>query len=150
MKTNDFLHALDEPRITSAIAEAEKRTSGEIRVYVTEKEISDPIVSAREHFSKLGMTQTAQRNGVLIFIAPRTQSYAIIGDEGIHQKCGQGFWEHITHDMDPMLKQGKFSDAIVYAVQEIGEALAKNFPFQANDKNELPNAIIRDHNRPSE
>lgn len=150
MKTNDYLHALDETRITSAIAEAEKRTSGEIRVYVTEQEISDPIVSAREHFGKLGMTQTAQRNGVLIFIAPRSQNYAILGDEAVHQKCGQRFWEHVTHDMDPMMKQGSFTEALVFAIHEIGAALEKNFPFQASDKNELPNAIIRDHNRPSE
>lgn len=143
MKTKEFLDALDDEQIAAAIAEAEKRTSGEIRVFVSESAVENPMLDAQKQFVRLGMTKTAQRNGVLIFIAPKSQKFAVIGDEGVHQKCGQQFWEHITEGMIPLLKQHNFTDAVVYAVHEIGGALAKEFPPLPNDRNELPNRVER-------
>jgi uncharacterized membrane protein len=67
----------------------------------------------------------------------------VVGDEGVHQKCGQSFWDHIAHDLYPLLKAGKFTEAVVYAVREIGESLAKEFPRTPDDKNELPNRVER-------
>jgi uncharacterized membrane protein len=143
MQTKEFLHALNDQQIAAAIAEAEKRTSGEIRVFVSESATVNPILEAEKHFVRLGMIKTAQRNGVLIFFAPKSQKFAVVGDEGVHKKCGQQFWEHITARMTPLLKEHKFTEAIVHAVHEIGGALAKEFPPLANDKNELPNRVER-------
>jgi uncharacterized membrane protein len=143
MKTKEFLNALDDQQIAAAIGEAEKRTSGEIRVFVDEATVENPVAEAEKQFARLGMMKTAQRNGVLIFIAPKSQKFAVIGDEGVHKKCGQQFWEHITAGMTPLLKEHKFTEAIVHAVREIGGALAKEFPPIANDKDELPNRVER-------
>ena len=144
MHTKDFVHLLDEKAIASAIAEAEKRTSGEIRVFVSEREVQDAVKEAENQFVALGMTKTAERNGVLIYFAPKSQKYAVIGDTGVHQRCGQDFWQHITAKITPLLKEGKFSEAVLLAIREIGEVLAREFPMKADDKNELPNQIIRE------
>jgi uncharacterized membrane protein len=134
---------LNDEQIVGAIADAEKRTSGEIRVFVSERAVDNPIEAAEKEFVRMGMTKTAQRNGVLVFFAPKSQKYAVVGDQGVHQRCGQGFWEHITEDMTPLLRAGKFTEAVVHAVHEIGNTLAKEFPPIFGDKNELPNRVER-------
>lgn len=144
MHTKDFLHALNDEKIAHEIAEAEKRTSGEIRVFVSDKLIDDPVKEAEKQFIALGMARTERHNGVLIYFAPQSQKYAVLGDKAVHEKCGQKFWEHITHDMTPLLKAGQFTDAVVLAVREIGAVLQKEFPWASGDKNELPNSVVRD------
>ena len=144
MKTKNFISNLDEKKIVNAIAEAEKKTSGEIRVYISDKNRDDALTAAKNRFEKLGMTKTKLRNGVLIYIAPVSQKFAIVGDSGIHQKCGEDFWKVITDGMGNLFKEGRFTDALVQAIGEVGAALAKHFPHQGDDSNELPNEILRD------
>ena len=144
METKQFLRALDDLKIAEAIAAAEKLTSGEIRVFVSEQAVEEPLLEAEKQFARLGMTKTAQRNGVLIYFAPKSQKYAVIGDKGVHEKCGQKFWEHITEEMTPLLKTGAFTEAVLLAVKDIGAVLAKEFPPLAGDRNELPNRVERE------
>jgi len=110
---------------------------------VSENAVTEPMLEAEKQFVRMGMTKTAQRNGVLIYFAPKSQKYAVIGDKAVHEKCGQKFWEHITEEMTPLLKAGKYTEAVVLAVNEIGAALAKEFPPVAGDKDELPNRVER-------
>src|SRR4051794_22285196 len=121
MKTDDFLHQLDEPSVVKAIAEAELQTSGEIRVFVSEAEIdaADVIPRAKARFEKLGMTATRDRNAVLLYFVPKSQKFAIIGDTGIHEKCGQPFWDEVAEEMRRLLKEQKFTDAVVGTVAKV-------------------------------
>jgi uncharacterized membrane protein len=145
MKTQDFLHQLDDPRVVKAIADGELQTSGEIRVFVTDREVEgDVIPRATARFEKLGMTATHERNGVLLYFAPKSQKYAIIGDRGIHEKCGQAFWDEVAAEMRRLLKEEKFTDALVGAVEKVGEVLARHFPRRHDDQNELPDRVERD------
>jgi len=144
MKTKEFLQELDDKKIIASIAVSEKKTSGEIRVFVSEKKCSDPVESARLQFEKLGMTKTRDRNGVLIYFAPQDQQFAILGDTGIHEKCGADFWREVRDKMTGLLRQGLFTEAVVLAVQEVGAILEKNFPRCGDDTNELPDAVARD------
>ena len=148
MQTREFIHALDDAKIAEAIGAAEKTTSGEIRVFVTEKSVDDAVLAGEKAFLRMGMHKTELRNGVLIFFAPKSQKYAVIGDEGVHKKCGQNFWNHIAEEMTPLLKAHRYTDAILTAVREIGEVLAQHFPRKAGDINELPNKVERDHPPP--
>ena len=141
MRTKEFLARLDHDRIVRAIAAAEEKTSAEIRVFVQRGEIRDPMATARAQFAKLGMTRTRDRNGVLIFVAPRTQKFAVIGDEGVHAKCGEPFWQRLIEAMQAHFKAENFTDAVVHAIQQTGELLAQHFPCRPNDRNELPNAV---------
>ncbi len=145
MKTKEFLQHLDEPLVIKAIANAELRTSGEIRVFVSEETVGDDVVArAAAHFEKLGMTATRDRNGVLLYFAPKSQKFAIIGDLGLHEKCGQAFWEEIATEMHRLFKAEKFTEAVVGAVQKVGEILTRHFPTRPDDQNELSNRVERD------
>ncbi len=145
MKVKEFVQTLDRPKIMAAIAAAEARTSGEIRVFVTHQTVDDALVAARERFGKLGMEKTAARNGVLVFLAPESRRFAVVGDQGIHERCGgDDFWQGIVAGtMRPLLKEGRFTDAIIAAVGEVGRVLAEHFPADANqpNPNELPDDV---------
>ena len=144
MHHKEFITQLDEARIEATIVEAETKSTGEIRVYVSHKERHDALDFARRRFQQLGMLRTRQRNAVLIYIVPRTQQVAVIGDVGIHEKCGDAFWEMVVSGMIQRMKEGKFTEAIVQAIHETGRALQKYFPGAGDDSNELSNEIARD------
>jgi len=144
MHEKQFLKQLDEDRVLHAIGEAEKQTSGEIRVYVSHKERHDAMEYAKRRFRELGMAKTKNRNAVLIYLVPRTQQFALYGDAGIHERCGEDFWKGIAGEMSRLLKAGQFTDAIVDAVKKVGQALARTFPPDGENPNELPDAIVRD------
>ena len=128
----------------AAIAEAEKKSTGELRVYISHKERHDALAFAKKRFQQLGMTRTQQRNAVLLYIVPRTQQFAVLGDTGIHQKCGDEFWKGIVAGMAPLMKEGRFTEALIKAVREIGAVLEKHFPATGENRNELSNEIARD------
>ena len=118
----------DSDRIVAAIAAAEKGTSGEIRVHLTRHAPKDLEARALRRFHLLGMTKTAERNGVLIYIAPRARVFRILGDTAIHEKCGEGFWKEV----------------VVAGVELVGVVLARHFPRLAKDQNELPDEVTED------
>ena len=144
MKPKEFINRLDEARIIAAIAAAERTTSGEIRVYVSHRRRTDPLAFAQKRFLELGMTKTRHRNAVLIYLVPRTRQFAIVGDQGVHEKCGDAFWQQVSARMTELLKQGRFTEAILDAIQKVGDVLARNFPRDPDDQNELPDQIVRD------
>lgn len=141
MKTNEFLQQLGHDEIVDAIRAAEQKTSGEIRVFVSPKEITDPVAAAQAEFAQLGMTKTRERNGVLIFIAPRTQKFAVLGDEGVHRHCGDGFWQAMAAEMTGHFKQSEFTRGLIQGVRKAGELLAQHFPRRPDDQNELPDKV---------
>lgn len=143
MRTKEFLSRLEHKRISEAIAAAERKTSGEIRVYIQRGELEgDALPIAQERFQELGMTKTADRNGVLIFVAPRAQKFAVVGDEGIHHKCGAEFWQQLVDSMAAHFRNNNFTDGMVQGITTAGEQLARHFPRQSADKNELPDTVI--------
>jgi len=144
MKVEQFHQQLNEPRIVFAIQEAERKTSGEIRVLVSKRKIEDPVAEAQKIFLREKMDRTAERNGVLIFIAPLSRKYAVIGDQGITEKVGNQFWSEVVDSMGEYFKQTDFNQGVVEAIQKIGEALAIHFPRKRDDENELSNTILKD------
>jgi uncharacterized membrane protein len=143
MRTREFLTRLEHDRVIEAIREAESKTSGEIRVLIQRGELkSDPLVAAQRKFHRLGMHKTRERNAVLIFIAPRAHKFAVVGDEAIHQKCGDEFWQRIVDRMRRHFQNEKFSDALVEAIKELGTVLASDFPKTREETNELPDDVI--------
>ena len=144
MKEQAFIEQLQNDQIVAAVRAAEAKTSGEIRVFISRKETSDPLAAAQAEFTRMGMTNTAERNGVLIFVAPRSQKFAILGDKGIHERCGENFWREVAEQMTAHFKKSEFTEGIVSAIQKTGTLLAEHFPRRADDKNELPDAVERD------
>ena len=95
-------------------------------------------------FERLHVGNTALRNGVLFFVTPTEQTFAVIGDEGIHAKCGQNFWDETVAAMETLFREGKFTEGVVAGVQRAGEVLARHYPRQADDRNELSDQVARD------
>ena len=144
MKAKEFLSRLQHDEIVAAIRKAEGKTSGEIRVFVSRQEPDDPVVAAQAQFERLKMTGTKERNGVLIFVAPRVRKFAIIGDTAVHAKCGDEFWKKVAADMTMHFKQEGFTQGIVHGIQKAGELLAQHFPRHPGDRNQLSDEIGRD------
>ena len=145
MKAGAFVKALDDARIAAAIKEAEERSRGEIRVHVAEGAVENARAAAQADFSRLGMTATAERNGVLILVAPESRSCAVVGDEGIDQRATEGFWTAVVEAMREDLHAQRFTEGIVAAVIMVGDELARHFPRRPGeaDRNELPDGISR-------
>lgn len=138
----EFLAMLDQPRIVAAIGAAEGETSGEIRVHIQPKvKGGDARFVAERTFERLGMTKTALRNGVLLFIASEERSFVILGDQGIHEKVPAGFWDEIAAKLTMHFKNGQFTDGIVEAITSAGQQLKTYFPRAADDVNELSDEI---------
>lgn len=144
MNTRQFLREIDHDRLLKAIQQAEAGSSAEIRVFVTRKRVDDPVAVGQAQFQKLGMHKTALRNGVLIFVAPRSQAFSILGDQAIHTRCGDAFWQQVARSMTGHFKQSQFTDAIEHGIAEAGRLLAQHFPRGKGDVNELPDQIAND------
>lgn len=127
--------------IVAAIQEAEKQTSGEIRVHIENTVKEDPLDRAVDLFYQLDMNQTALRNGVLIYLAVKDRQLAIIGDKGINEVVEEGFWDHIKDTMIAHFKEGQFTEGLSAGIAMAGEALRAYFPYQEDDKNELSDDI---------
>ena len=141
---NSFMKQLQHGDIVAAIREAEQKTSGEIRVFISRKDVIDAVAAAKTQFEKLGMTKTRHRNGVLIFVAPRVQKFAVIGDTAVHQKCGDIFCTILATEMSSYFKKSQFTTGIIHAIQKAGELLHAHFPPQPGDGNELPDRVEQD------
>ena len=142
MRTREFLSKLEHDRIVQAIREAESKTSGEIRVYIQRGKLkADPLIAAQKKFHRLGMHRTADRNAVLIFVAPRARKFAVVGDKAIHEKCGESYWQRVVDLMREHFRNERFSDALVDAIAAVGSALTAHFPKRPTST-ELPDEIV--------
>jgi uncharacterized membrane protein len=142
MQQKEFLEKLDQKRIVDAIGEAEKQTSGEVRVHVQPKVTGGELRDVAERtFERLGMTKTVLRNGVLLFIASEENRFVILGDRGINDKVPAGFWDDIAAQLTIRFRNGEFTDGIVDAITAAGAQLREYFPRAADDVDELSNEI---------
>ncbi|MEO7444915.1 MAG: TPM domain-containing protein [Ferruginibacter sp.] len=143
-KPKPFFTVEENLKIVSAIKSCETTTSGEIRVYIEAKNpYVDPLERAREIFFKLMMEKTEQRNAVILYIAHKHKEMALFGDEGIHEKCGQDFWNEEVSHMIKSFSRDDLVAGIEKCVIEVSAALHLHFPYDAGvDKNELPDEIV--------
>jgi uncharacterized membrane protein len=137
-----FLTEQEQDLVTSAISDAEKLTSGEIRIAVEKNCQDGAFERATAYFSKLGMDKTSLHNGVLIYLAYEDHKFAIIGDSGIHRVVPPDFWETTQVAMQAHFAGGNIVNGLIAGVRLAGERLATHFPHRNGDINELPNDII--------
>jgi uncharacterized membrane protein len=128
MQMKKFIKQLPHDTLAAAIRDAEKETSGQIRVLISHKSVADPVAAAQEEFARLGMAKLPERNGVLIFVTPRSRKFAIIGDAGVHAKCGDVFWQELAQAMTGYFRKSEFTEGIAHGVRKAGKLLAEHFP----------------------
>lgn len=137
----NFFSEEEKTLIIDAIQKAEKSTSGEIRIHLENFCFGNEVKRAQRVFTNLKMHQTKERNGVLIYLAIKSKKVAVIGDEGIHQKLGDKYWQDLVQQLIAKLKANKKAEGLAESILECGRQLSTFFPHQANDSNELSNSI---------
>lgn len=143
-KKEKFFTDEEAARLVESIRAAEKNTSGEVRVFVESKcRFMDALDRAHELFVQLKMSETEQRNATLIYVAVKDRQAAVFGDEGIHQKVGDAYWQETVTRMLAHFRNQTLAIGIAQAISDLGTALQSYFPYdQQTDKNELPDEII--------
>ena len=136
-----LLSLSEEETLTKAIKQAEEKTSGEIRVHVTETCKGDPVEECKRLFFELKMHETKHRNGILFYLALKSRTFAVWGDEGIHEKVKDEFWQSISAAAINEFKHNRLASGLEKAVTLCGEKLKLHFPVEVNDTNELSNDI---------
>ena len=132
----------EESEIVAAIVEAENRTSAEIRVHISHSyQPTDAVIAATKTFKKLGMHKTADRNGILIYLAPYTKQFAILGDEGINNKVAPGQWDQMRDAMQNHFQQQQFKTGVLLGIEESATLLSQYFAPGDINPNELSNEI---------
>ena len=147
--TRRFLSTADFDAVTQAIKTAEARTSAEIRVHLERRvprrlllgRAPDVMTRARHVFQRLGMHRTAERHGVLIYLAVEDRRFAVVGDEGIHARVGDSHWQRVRDLMGDKLRAKAPREAIARAIEELGQALAEHYPRRPDDENELSDDV---------
>jgi uncharacterized membrane protein len=137
-----LMRTIDVDRVKAAVAAAERATSGEIRVSVARFFWGSVRRAAEGAFSRMGIAGTKDRNGILFFIVPARKKFVVLGDEGIHAKVGQDFWDCVAGLMSRHFRKGEFTEGLVEAIDEAGRQLAAFFPCDpATDVNELTDEV---------
>lgn len=134
--------------IAAAVTEAERHTSGELRVHLERRlpraadgTTQDALERARELFAALGMQQTRERNGVLVYLAVADRKLAVVGDEGVHARVGDAYWAGVRDAMVARLRDHAPRDAVMAAVHDLGAVLREHFPRRPDDTDELSDRV---------
>jgi uncharacterized membrane protein len=144
MNASTFFSKEQQAQILASVKEAELETSGEIRVHIETSLKGDVLDRAAWLFWKMGMDKTAERNGVLFYLAVSDRKFAIIGDAGINAKVPAGFWDDISEVLKKNFKEGKFTEGLTEGIIMAGNQLKTHFPHRPDDVNELPDDISFD------
>ncbi|GAB3896271.1 TPM domain-containing protein [Larkinella knui] len=132
----------EQQQIIQAIRSAELETSGEIRVHIELLcPVPDVMDRAVQVFRQLNMDQTAQRNGVLFYLATDDRKFAVLGDEGIDKVVPADFWETTKEVMRENFRAGRFTQGFCLGIERAGQQLRQYFPRLNNDSNELSDEI---------
>ena len=141
MKPSKYFTPEQKATMVAAIQEAEKNTSGEIRIHFDNHSHKEILDRAAEVFAELKMHKTALRNGVLIYVALEDHKLAVLGDAGINAKVPDHFWDNIKNKMVERFRAGQICEGVCEAVRSTGQQLKAFFPYQTDDQNELSDDI---------
>lgn len=141
MNPKEFFTNEQKAQIEAAIGEAEKLTSGEIRLHIDKSCKGELLDTAVAVFKKLGMDKTELRNGVLFYLSIDDHKFAVIGDKAINETVPEGFWDNIYQTIVTHFRKGEFTEGLSWAILEAGKQLVDHFPIAHDDTNELTNEI---------
>ena len=136
-----FMNEADLEAVRRAVALAEAGSSAEIRVHLDHKCPGDPMARAVAVFERLGMHRTAERHGVLIYVAVTDRKLAVIGDQGIHERVGEAYWRRLVADVIAHFREERPRDGFLHAVRDVAAALRQHFPRRPDDQNELSDEV---------
>lgn len=134
MKVKHFLSKLEHDRVHRAIRSAEEGTSGDIVLFITHRRVADPLPAANEEFRKLRLETATDKNSLLIFLAPKSQKFAMVGGTAFHEKVGQAWWDDLIGLLTRHFKAADYTNGLIAAIHQAGQALKHHFPANATDR----------------
>lgn len=141
LTAEDLLSPAQQEQVRRAVQAAEAHTSGEIRVHLDDSIVDDVLDHAAFVFTELGMRNTKDRNGVLIYVSAAQRRAAVIGDTGIHERLPNGYWNEVLGAILTRFRDGAYCEGLCEGVARLGHQLEQHFPREANDRNELSDQI---------
>jgi uncharacterized membrane protein len=112
-----------------------------LRVHIEEECSGDPLDRARHFFGALGMHQTRDDTGVLLYVSPGSRQVAIYAGTGIHKAAGASLWTDAVGRVATGFRDGDGLGGIEAAILIVGEAMARCAPGDDEAGNELPDEI---------
>jgi uncharacterized membrane protein len=142
MAAKHFFNESEQQRIIGAIQQAERQTSGEIKLHIEPTcPASSPLERAEQLLGELGLRNTILRNGVIFYLAYEDHLFAILGDEGIYTKVPTDFWDSTKDLLRTHFVKGEFVEGFCKGIEEAGAQLKRYFPSQADGANEIPDEL---------
>ena len=138
---NSFLTDSEMASLVEAIKTAEDHSTGEIRIHIDSQTEGNNAEIAFEVFKTLCEGKTAEKNAVLFHVNFEQHYLTIIGDEGIHKKVQQRFWDKIHDQTTREFAVGRYHGGLRKAILETGLELKKYFPISGENPNEISNEI---------
>lgn len=143
-KSEQFLQSEEQDMVQQAIARAETMSSAEVKLIILRHCWIKLHQKAAQLFRKYRLHETQQRNAVLILLVTTNREFLIYGDQGIHEKVGQSFWDETRDLMTRHFQQGHMALGLQQGIESIGRKLATYFPRSQHDQDEIDNAIIHE------
>jgi len=134
MKVKHFLSSVDHDRIHQAIKTAEQGTSSDIVLFISHRRVEDPLSAANDEFKKLHLETATDRNSLLIFLAPKSQKFAVVGGTALHDKVGQAWWDELIALLTRHFKENRYTEGLLASLEKAGHVLKTHFPAEAPDR----------------
>jgi TPM domain len=133
--------------VESAVHETESSHGGEVR-FAIESNLNfaelwrqvTPRERAIEVFAHLGVWDTENNNGVLIYVLWTDHDVEIVADRAFKTRVMESEWRDICRRMEQLFAANQPQQAAVEGVRAVGQVIARHFP--ATDRNELPNRPV--------
>ena len=114
-----------------------------LRPFMLSDKIDDEVNQrALQAFYEHNLHQTNDHTAILIMVSLLERRVEILADAGINSKVPKHTWEGIVNDMIACIRTNDLSEGICIAVRECGEILAKDFPGQHDNPDEVSNKLI--------
>jgi uncharacterized membrane protein len=127
VKIRHFLDQIEHDHVQTAIQAAEAHTRGRIVVYISHRNVADPLVEAQKLFRKLRIESERDQAGLLLFVAPKARKFAVLGGPALHAKLGQEWWDRLAEMVAKEFRQERFTEGILTTIDEAGRAFHAHF-----------------------
>ena len=135
--------------IDAAIAASERDHRAEIRCAIETAlplgELVNGVTSAARAagvFSGLGVWDTAENNGVLVYVLLAEHSIEIVADRGFDGRVAPAEWAAVCREMEEAFRAGRYESGTLSALERISALARRHFPAAGEDRNELPDRTV--------
>lgn len=97
---------------------------------------------AVEQFLVQNLHTTAEHTGVLVFVSVAERHAEIVADNEIDARVPPGTWRMTVDDLTAAMAKGQAADGLIATIAAAGAELARHFPPETRNPNELPDHLI--------